>query len=217
MSSFQLRGVDAGCRWVAAAVLLLVLAIPVQALAQQSGERGSERRFAVGGGVLYGGVLCYDCNEPGFPGASGGFEVRINENWSFVAEGVWYQGYDVRSIERDGVTHLTFRHDYFASFEAKIRWQFSSLRHRPYLVFGAVATWDHDTSFPYGGRLIDGRWVVNFDDVEVQELLDVGGGALVGFGWAFKVGERFEIRPEASVQLANPSLPRIGVTGWFNF
>ena len=54
------------------------------------------------------------------------------------------------------------------------------------------------------------------DKSEGKRVYDTG-SALVGFGWAFRVGERFEIRPEALLYLGRGSYMRAGITGWFRF
>jgi hypothetical protein len=205
------------CRQCSLALLLLVLVLPAQAMAQELSDRPSFRRFAVGGGFLFGSAVCIECDEPGTPGAIGGFEVRLSEDLSIVTEGVWTRGYEVSSLERDGVSYPYLTHDYFAFLEAKLRWEFSSLRHRPYLVVGGAAKWHRDTQYNYGGGVVDGRWTFDFDDVRIREEMDTGAGLVVGFGWAFKVGERLEVRPEADLYMGRGSFARIGVVGWFNF
>ncbi len=197
--------------------LLLALPIPTDGLAQEAGGREVAPRFAVGAGVLYGTAVCIECEEPGTPGASGGFEARFNESWSIVGEGVWTRGYDRYSFEHEGATYLGLRHDYFAYLELKARWEFSDLRHRPYLLFGGFGSWHKDTYHRYHRMTADRRWVVDVDNPEVREERDNGGGLVVGFGWAFKVGERFEIRPEANLHLGRLGFARVGVSGWFKF
>ena len=95
-------------------VVLLTVMLPSAVLAQSSQASFEERRFAVGGGFLGGGLLSYDGNEPFRPGFSGGFEVRLTENSSLVAEGFYTSGYDLYGFEQDGASYPFFRHDYFA-------------------------------------------------------------------------------------------------------
>jgi hypothetical protein len=203
-----------GC-WTGVGVLLL--AAPAAVLAQAAGDPGLDRRFAVGGGFQIGSVACYECGDPGALGARGGFEVRLTDRLSVVTEGVWTAGYDVWGFEEGGVDYPGLRHDYFAFLEAKLRLEFSSMRHKPYMVVGGAARWDHDTFYEYGRTDAEGWWQWDVNDVAVLEQRDVRGAVVVGFGWAFKVGDRFEIRPEADLYIGRGSYASVGVTGWFNF
>jgi len=201
----------------AVAVLLLVLVMPAQVLAQQAGDPSFNPRFAVGGGFQLGTVVCIECDDPGKGGASVGFEVRLTDDWSLVSEGIWTAGYDVYDFDQGGVTYPGMTHDYFALLDVKFRWEFSGWRHRPYLVIGGAVRWDHDTSYNYQGQVVDGRWTRNVNDVEIREEIDTRGALVAGFGWSFKVSDRIEIRPEADLYIGPASFARVGVTGWFNF